>query len=386
MTPGPTPDQAAHDRSPSELELHHQAGRVPAMPAAEYAAFRADIDRRGLQVPLEVTERGIVLDGRQRLRAALELGLERVPVLIVAPVDELDHMLRAAILRRQLSASQKAALVLELEQEQYVQLRGEAAERQRANLKQSTEVATLPPRGKTCELAAGWAGVGARTLQVAATVKQHDPQLFEQVKQGRLGAADAARRVRRALRDQALPAPAPLPQGPFELIYADPPWQFGGADSDRAPENHYPTMPSAEIEGLTVPAAADALLFLWAVSSLLPQALAVLEAWGFDYRTSLVWVKDTIGLGAWVRHRHELLLVGRKGSFPAPDPGDRPNSVIEAARGRHSQKPPCVYELLERMYPRASKLELFARTSRPGWSAWGNQLPASAANARAEGR
>jgi N6-adenosine-specific RNA methylase IME4 len=356
------------------------------MPAAEYAAFRADIDRRGLQVPLEVTERGIVLDGRQRLRAALELGLERVPVLVVAPVDELDHMLRAAILRRQLSASQKAALVLELEQEQYVQLRGEAAERQRANLKQSTEVATLPPRGKTSELAAGWAGVGARTLQDAATVKQHDPQLFEQVKQGRLGAADAARRVRRALRDQALPAPAPLPQGPFELIYADPPWQLGGADSDRAPENHYPTMPLADIEALTVPAAEDALLFLWAVSSLLPQAFAVMQAWGFDYRTSLVWVKDKIGLGSWVRHRHELLLVGRRGSFPAPDPADRPDSVIEAARGRHSQKPACVYELLERMYPRASKLELFARTSRPGWSAWGNQLPtASPADAGVAG-
>jgi len=327
-----------------------------------------------------------VLDGRQRLRVALELGLEQVQVRIVAPADELDHMLRAAILRRQLTASQKAALVLELELERYEQLRGEAADRQRANLKQSAEVARLPPRGKTRDLAAGWAGVGARTLQDAATVREHDPQLFEQVNEGELGAADAARRVRRALRDQALSAPRPLPLGPFELIYADPPWQLGGAHSDRAPENHYPTQPLAEIEGLAVPAADDAILFLWAVSSLLPEALAVMEAWGFDYRTSLVWVKDKIGLGAWVRHRHELLLVGRKGSFPAPDPAERPDSVIEAARGRHSQKPACVYELLERMYPQASKLELFARTSRPGWSAWGNQLPGSTADEGTEGR
>jgi N6-adenosine-specific RNA methylase IME4 len=385
MTPGLTPAQATLERSPSELKPHPQAGRVPAMPAAEYAAFRADIEGRGLQVPLEITESGIVLDGRQRLRAALELGLDRVEVRIVAPGDELDHMLRAAILRRQLTASQKAALVVELEQ--YRELQSEAAQRQRANLKQSTEMATLPSRGKTRDLAAGWAGVGARTLQDAATVKQHDPKLFEQVKEGELGAADAARRVRRALRDLALSAPAPLPQGPFELIYADPPWQLGGPDSDRAPENHYPTMPLAEIEALIVPAAEDAVLFLWAVSSLLPQALAVLEAWGFDYRTSLVWVKDKIGLGAWVRHRHELLLIGRKGSFPGPDPADRPDSVIEAARGRHSQKPAYVYELLERMYPHASKLELFARTSRPGWSAWGNQLPpVSSADTGTEGR
>jgi N6-adenosine-specific RNA methylase IME4/ParB-like chromosome segregation protein Spo0J len=388
MTPTATPTQEPpNERAPSELETHPQAGRVPAMPAPEYASLRADIDQRGLQVPLEITASGIVLDGRQRLRAAVELGLERVQVRLVAPVDELDHMLRAAILRRQLTASQKAALVLELELEQYEQLRGEAAERQRANLKQSAEVATSPPRGKTRELAAGWAGVGARTLQDAATVKQHDPQLFEQVKQGGLGAADAARRVRRALRDQALPEPAPLPQGPFELLYADPPWQLGGADSDRAPENHYPTLPLAEIEALVLPAAEDAVLFLWAVSSLLPEALAVMHAWGFAYRTSLVWVKDKIGLGAWVRHRHELLLVGRKGSFPAPDPGDRPDSVIEAARRRHSQKPACVYELLEQMYPRASKLELFARSRRPGWSGWGNQLPpVSSAGAGAAGR
>ncbi|MDP9277141.1 MAG: MT-A70 family methyltransferase, partial [Actinomycetota bacterium] len=317
----------------------------------------------------------IVLDGRQRLRAALELGLERVPVRIAAPADELDHMLRAAILRRQLSPSQKAALVLELEQ--YRQLQGEARKRQRANLKQhASEVATSPPRGKTRERAAGWAGIGARTLQDAATVKEHDPESFERLKAGELLAAPAARRVRRALRDLALPAPAPLPEGPFELIYADPPWQLGGADSDRAPENHYPTPPVAEIEALAVPAAEHAVLFLWAVSCLLPEALAVMTAWGFSYRTSLVWVKNKPpGLGAWVRHRHELLLVGRKGSFPAPDPEDRPDSVIDAARGRHSQKPICVYELLERAYPHASKLELFARTARPGWSAWGNQLP-----------
>ena len=365
--------EASLERRPQELEPHPQAERVPAMRADEYAGLRADIGSRGVQEPLEITKAGIVLDGRQRLRAALELALERVPVRIAAPADELDHMLRAAILRRQLSPSQKAALVLELEQ--YRQLQSEALTRQRANLKQASDVATLPPRGKTRELAAGWAGVGARTLQDAATVKEHDPELFERVKGGELGAALAARRVRRALRDRGLPAAPPLPEGPFGLIYADPPWQLGGPDSDRAPENHYLTQPLPKIEAQSVAADENAVLFLWAVSSLLPEALAVMAAWGFAYRTSLVWVKDKLGLGTWVRHRHELLLVGRRGSFPAPDPEDRPDSVIEAARGRHSQKPACVYELLERAYPLASKLELFARTARPGWSAWGNQLP-----------
>src|SRR5207302_330585 len=84
-----------------------------------------------------------------------------------------------------LSASQQAALLLELEQ--YQELRAEAQARQRANLKQASEVATLPPRGKTRDLLAAWGGIGARTLQDAATVQAHDPELFEQVKAGGLG-------------------------------------------------------------------------------------------------------------------------------------------------------------------------------------------------------
>src|SRR5207247_1804144 len=101
-------------------------------------------------------------------------------------------------------------------------------------------------------------------------------------------------------------------------------------------------------------------------------------AWGFEYKTNFVWVKDWIGLGVRGRYRHELLLVARKGGFPPPKGPDRIDSVIEAKRGRHSQKPACAYERLEQMYPRASKLELFARgRPRAGWSAWGNEVEAA---------
>lgn len=359
-------------RHPGELAAHPEGEQIPVMPAGEYAAFRADIEACGIRVPLDITRAGVVLDGRQRLRAALELRHETVPVRVVAVEDELDYMLRAALFRRQLSPSQRAALVVELAQ--YHQLRERARKRQRANLRQSAEGATLPPRGKTREAAAAWAGVSARVVQDAATVQAHNQELFRQVKEGRLGVGLAARRVRRALRDGSLAAAPPLPEQPFELIYADPPWQLGNPDGPQAPENHYPTMPTEAISALAVPAAADAVLFLWAVSSLLPEALEVMAAWGFSCKSSLCWVKPSIGPGIWLRNRHELLLVGRKGEYPPPEPEDRCDSVVEAPRGRHSQKPAAVYERLERMYPRASKLELFARDARPGWSAWGNEL------------
>jgi N6-adenosine-specific RNA methylase IME4/ParB-like chromosome segregation protein Spo0J len=360
-------------RPPQELSDHPHADRIPLMPEVHYVALCADVAARGIQVPIEITAANIVLDGRQRLRAARELGQETVPVRIVAVEDELDYMFRAAILRRQLTPSQRAALVVE--RDEYRQLEAGARERQRANLAQVAEVATSPPRGKTRELGAREAGAGGRTVQDAVTVRKHDLELFERIKQGRVSAPLAARQVRRRLRDAKLPPPPPLPEGPFELIYADPPWELGHPDSPHAPENHYPTLELESIKAIEVPAAEDAVLFLWAVSSLIEGALQVIQAWGFEYKTNLCWVKPSIGPGIWVRNRHELLLIGRRGSHPPPDPEDRVDSVLAAPRGRHSEKPERIYELLERMYPQASKLELFARSCRPGWSAWGNEVP-----------
>jgi N6-adenosine-specific RNA methylase IME4 len=357
-----------------QLQPHESLTRVPQMPPEEYAAFRADIESRGIQVPLEITADGTLLDGRHRLRAASELGIEQLPVRIVAPDDPAEHVLLAALQRRHLTASQRAALALELDD--YRQAKAKAQQNRLANLNRATNDAPLLPRGeRSRELAARAAGVSARTVQDAATVQEHDPTLFEQIKAGVLPAAKAARKVRRQLRDAEQSAPSPMPEGPFELIYADPPWQLGNPDGEYAPENHYPTLPIHEIATLEIPAAPNAILFLWTVNCRLQWGFDVLGAWGFEYKTNLVWVKPSIGLGTWVRNRHELLLVGRRGSFPKPEPEDLADSVIEAARGRHSEKPGCAYELLERMYPHASKLELFARgTPRPGWAAWGNQV------------
>jgi N6-adenosine-specific RNA methylase IME4 len=363
------------DKWPLErLAPHPQAAVVPAMSRDQFASFRRDIAQRGVQHPIEINHEGSVLDGRERLRALRDLGAHETEVVIVSPADELEYILLSALQRKHLSASQCAALAVELEQ--YEQTRAAARERRLANLnKQRDEVATLPPQGKSRDWAARLAGVSPRTVQDAATVKAADPDLFEQVRGGNLPVDRAARQVRQRRRDANLPAPPPLPTGRFELIYADPPWRLPGSpDSSRAVENHYPTMQLAEIKEMQVPAADDALLLLWGVNSMTPQALEVISAWGFTYVTNFVWVKDKIGLGHYNRCQHELLHVARRGSFPPPATELRPSSVIDARRGRHSEKPAHVYELIEQMYPRASKLELFARgTARPGWTNWGNQ-------------
>jgi N6-adenosine-specific RNA methylase IME4/ParB-like chromosome segregation protein Spo0J len=373
-TPNPTPTPAVELRLTTALRAHEQANRLPAGDADAYRSFKADIARRGVQVPLEISADNVVLDGHQRLRAASELQLEQLPVRMIAPPDELEYMYKAALERKHLTASQRAALAVELEEHQ--QLSEHAHQRQLANLRQNTEVAALPPRGeKTREITARQAGCSARTIQDAHTVRQADPELFERIKNGKLAADLAARKVRRAQRDRQIPPGPPLPDEPADLIYGDPAWQMGNPDSPHAPEQHYPTMPLEEIKALQIPAAEHAILFLWAVNSLLPEALQVIEAWGFEYLTNIAWIKPSIGPGRWTRSRHELLLIARRGNHPAPDSEDLPDSVIEAPRGRHSEKPARFYELIERMYPQARKLELFARgTPRPGWAAWGNQV------------
>jgi N6-adenosine-specific RNA methylase IME4 len=167
----------------------------------------------------------------------------------------------------------------------------------------------------------------------------------------------------RALPGHRRPIPA-LPAGTFNVLLADPPWRYEHPISDsRKIENQYPTLEVEEIAALEPPAAPDAVLFLWATVPMNAKALDVMEAWGFEYRT-----------GYWTRGRHELLLVGVRGQPVVPDAGDKPDSVIEAPRGKHSEKPSEVYDLIETAFPEHAYLELFARTGREGWASWGNEI------------
>lgn len=165
--------------------------------------------------------------------------------------------------------------------------------------------------------------------------------------------------------------------GPWPVIYVDPPWRYEHAESEsRAIENQYPTMALEEICDLKIGpkiATPDAVLFLWATSPKLAEALRVVDAWGFVYRTNAVWRKDKIGMGYYFRQQHELLLVCTRGQPPAPAPGTRLPSVIDAPRGKHSAKPEKFAEAIECMYPEVPRVELFARSPRVGWAAWGNQ-------------
>jgi N6-adenosine-specific RNA methylase IME4 len=146
---------------------------------------------------------------------------------------------------------------------------------------------------------------------------------------------------------------------------------------EKSAENHYPTMPTDDICALWgkigAPAKRDAVLFLWATNPMLPDALRVMEAWGFAYVHHWIWDKEIAGTGYWGRDRHELLLIGRQGDPASPLPGSQPETVHREAKGRHSVKPGYFAETIERLYPDMPRLEMFCRSPRPGWTAWGHE-------------
>lgn len=189
-----------------------------------------------------------------------------------------------------------------------------------------------------------------------------------------LSVAELRKRVREERESEP---PPPLPKSRFNLIYADPPWRYEHCETEnRKIENHYPTMELSDICALGIQgiAAPDTVLFMWATSPKLSESMEVLSAWGFEYKTCMVWRKDKIGMGYYARQQHELLLIATVGNPGTPLEAVRPPSVVDAPREEHSRKPDVFYELIEQMYPKAKKVELFCRRPRQGWKAWGNEV------------
>lgn len=161
----------------------------------------------------------------------------------------------------------------------------------------------------------------------------------------------------------------------YSVILADPAWEYDfSLSNSRRIDNKYLSSSLEDMKRLKIPAAEDCVLFMWATSPKLKEALELIIAWGFDYKTNAVWIKDKIGMGYYFRQKHELLLVAEKGNLQLPDEDKRAASVFFAGGLGHSEKPLIVYEIIENMYPEYKKLEMFAKQKRQNWEAWGDEL------------
>lgn len=341
------------------------------MEADDFNNLKGDIEKNGLIEPI-VLHDGKILDGVNRNKVCKELGI--TPETEEFKGDSpLDYVISKNLARRHLTSSQKAAIAVEY----LPKFEEEAKGRMSEGGKGSQKIDTLK-KGRATEKAAKVFNTNRQHISDAKKMKEENPELFEEVKAGRKKLNHAVQEIKKEEKIKTIQKEAKLPDSKFDVLLADPAWQFSNSGLGGAAANHYPTMPTEEICKMGIPEITkeNCVLFLWATNAMLEDALRVVKSWGFAYKTNMVWIKDkeTYGkLGFYVMGKHELLLICTKGKM-TPFAKELPVSVIEAAKSKHSKKPEIVYEIIEKLYSGTKKIELFSRQKREGWHSFGNQI------------
>lgn len=379
---------------PQEYELHELCKLFPPMPEDQFTILMQDISANGLRHPIVIHE-GKILDGRHRYKACINLGRQPVSVVYDGN-DPLGFVISHNLARRHLDESQRAMIgarlaTLKVGQKSQKDERGEIS----------------PATGLTNEQAAKRMSVHRDSVRHARKVlNSGTPELVEAVDNSKIAVSVASKIANLEPEQQQMIIADPKPEQAIKkiarqekeqelaertiiqtmhsmdklygVIYADPPWKyetFSENGMDRSADNHYPTMSMFDMLALDVPAADDCVMFMWATVPMLPEALDLLQGWGFEYKSHICWIKDKQGTGYWTRNKHELLLIATKGKVPAPAMGTQPPSVIELPLGRHSEKPALFADMISTLYPTTPKLEMFARVGRVGWDVVGNEAP-----------
>ncbi|MGR3290347.1 MAG: Spo0J and IME4 domain-containing protein, partial [Paracoccaceae bacterium] len=318
--------------------FHEFANLFPLIQGDALNALREDIRQHGVREPIVFLD-GAILDGRNRYMCARDLGLE-YPRVEFEGNDPLGFVISHNLHRRHLTESQRAMVAAKL-------AKMELGANQHAQI-------CAPSQSEAADML----NVSRRAVQTARKVEQRGaPELVEQVEQGNVSvsaAADVAElpqdeqaeivakgerdileaaktiRAQRAVarRIERLDNLAKIAKGNSDLntstrypvIYADPPWRYEQSQTNfnsRSIENHYPTMALDDICAMPVAdlATEDAILYMWATAPKLAESFKVIEAWGFDYRTCMVWDKEKIGMGFYTRNQHELLLICRRATI-----------------------------------------------------------------------
>ncbi|MFW9970144.1 MAG: MT-A70 family methyltransferase [Candidatus Odinarchaeota archaeon] len=367
------------------------------------------INQIGLINPITITKKKRLVAGNHRLHACIKLGWEKIPCVITTIDDSLLLRLQEIdenLIRYELHYIERGQHLFERKQifEKLDLVFNQGGDRKTDDFK--LRQSQFENKNAFIEDTIKTTGIKERTIyEDLQIIENVDPNIQEFLKENDISKRDALKIARMPKEDQKKvkevieekkvddkhsfidnayakvkkqkkPKKIPkLPEDKYNVIYADPPWHYeGGTTSNRIIENKYPTMKTSDICKLKIPSAKDSILFLWVTSPKLEEGLEVMNMWGFTYKTSMVWVKDKIGMGYYARGRHEFILIGTKGSIGAPDPQNRPDSVIEAPRKEHSEKPEIMYELIEQMYPNHKYLELFARKKRENWESWGDEI------------
>ena len=373
------------------MQFHQIADLFPLMEGEQFKNFIADIKENGLMNPIYVYE-GQILDGRNRYNACLKLGIEPRCVEYTGD-DPISFIFSSNLHRRHLNAYQRAKIALIIMEQLESEIKiGESEKKREAAIAQWKKKRAKGKRyygdgilrneenhRDKWKEAGKLSNVSMDTItKVKVIEKKATEQQKERLKKGKSSVNAVYREIKRIDKKEEIEKIPPQElKGKYNVFLADPPWQYEQTPTFMRGmvDDHYPTMDVEAIKKLPIKDMSldNAVLFLWTTAVMIRKAFAVMEAWGFEFKTSMVWVKSHIGTGFYVRSKHEIILIGVKGSF-LPMTTDIPESVFFADKGKHSEKPEILYEIIEKMYPGQKKIELFARKARTGWMSWGNEL------------
>jgi N6-adenosine-specific RNA methylase IME4/ParB-like chromosome segregation protein Spo0J len=385
------------------IKTHPAADALPLIEGPEFEALVEDIRVNGQRHKIIVDHTGEwLVDGRNRKRACEQLGIEPAYERLPEGTNIEAYVISTNLKRRHLTESQRAIIAAEI-----------------ANLPQGHKK-TRPDggsgQGVTQAEAAGRAGVGERTVQRANAVRDKGvPELVDAVKKGKVdhtGAEQVAKlspkKQREILKERVDPSKglvrggklaalarqedkravvrkinadqvAPSPVGPFRLIVADFPWPYDNSDQHEGSRGHIP-YPSMSIEqGIAMVTELERLahedgciLGFWTTNAFMPDAVRMVEAWGFSWRSIFTWDKERDGIGTWGRGRTEHLIIAERGEVEAHTLNEV-STLLRAKRREHSRKPDEAMEMFEKHCP-GPRLEMFSREPREGWAAWGAEV------------
>lgn len=364
-------------RSKTALKVHPAAEIFPMLNAEELEALALDIKANGLQQPIVMWE-GLLLDGRNRLAACAICGV--VPSFKQYEGNSpVTFVISANIKRRQLDASQRACVAVELEPMFAVEAEKRLHLAKGRGIKGVADLRQVN-QAKASEQAAEVVSVSPRMVQYAKEIKVKNPEAFERIKAGTIKVSEVQQEMKKEKREgylksqrQAIESGGVAPvTGLFDVIVCDPPWAYGreyDPDGSRV-SSPYPEMKQSDLLKIKIPSSKNCVLFMWTTHAFIWDAKELLDEYGFEYKANLVWNKQKMGMGAWLRMQCEFCLIGIKGN-PLWD-NKTHRDIIEEPRREHSRKPESFYKLVEEITI-GTRLEFFSRKSRRGWSVYGNE-------------
>jgi len=356
---------------------------VPRPTKEEYASLEANIvEKKEATEPIIINQNDMILDGHTRYEICIKHGcFYRTDIReFDSELDEKIFVIESNILRRHLSSIQKAQLAINLEP-LYAE---KAKQRQEATIPLEGEKGFQPVLGsnehhiKSRDQAAKTVGLSPTTYHRAKTVIEKAPEeLKKQVLSGETSVSRAYKEIKKIERKQANEElkeevkQLALPNGKFEVIVIDPPWNYGTEyDPDtRRVASPYPEMSIEEIMNMEIPANEEScMLFMWTTNAFMHDAYHIIEKWGFESKTILTWIKDRMGIGYWLRGitEHVILAVKGKPKFKLTNQ----TTALHAKNLGHSIKPPEFYDFVDG-YVEGRKLDYFARKDREGWETFG---------------